>query len=179
MTVTGIECSNSEQAITNLAAKVGQSLRQMDLQIVSAESCTGGWLGQAITAIEGSSAWYERGYITYSNQAKHEVLGVSMATLEKHGAVSEITAREMALGAQRNSRAQVSIAITGIAGPTGGSEIKPVGTVCFAWILKDFPVESEMCLFSGNREAIRRQSVIKALDGLLNLLGEASDTNVQ
>ncbi len=175
MIATGTDNSDvNERNIIDLAAKVGRCLQQKGLRIVSAESCTGGWLGQAITAIEGSSAWYEHGFITYSNYAKHKILGVSLITLEKYGAVSEITAQEMALGAQHNSRAQVSVAITGIAGPSGGNEAKPVGTVCFAWFLGNSSIESKTYLFSGNREAVRRQSVIKALRGLLNLLGESS-----
>lgn len=166
--------SESEQAIIHLAAEVGERLRQRGLLLVSAESCTGGWLGQAVTAIAGSSVWYDRGFITYSNFSKNEMLGVSMTTLEKYGAVSEVTAQEMAFGAQRNSHAQVSVAITGIAGPTGGSKTKPVGTVCFAWVLKEGPLNSETCYFNGDRESVRRKSVMKALQGILNLLDERS-----
>lgn len=164
------EISDSELAIIRLAAEVGERLMQQGLLMVSAESCTGGWLGQAITAIAGSSVWYDRGFITYSNRSKNEMLGVSLATLEKHGAVSEVTAQEMAFGAQKNSQVQVSVAITGIAGPTGGNKDKPIGTVCFAWMLKDGPINSETCFFSGNREAVRRQSVMRALQGLMKLL---------
>ena len=166
--------SDSKQAIKHLAGEVGERLRQQGLLMVSAESCTGGWLGQAITAVAGSSVWYDRGFITYSNFSKNEMLGVSMTTLEKYGAVSEETAQEMAFGAQKNSRAQVSVSITGIAGPTGGNKAKPVGTVCFAWMLKEGPLNSETCFFSGDRESVRRQSVIKALQGMLNLLDECS-----
>ncbi|MCB1948553.1 CinA family protein [Nitrosomonas sp.] len=170
MGVISAQSSDDENAITQLAARVGKCLRQKDLLLVSAESCTGGWLGQAVTAIAGSSAWYERGFITYSNDAKNELLNVSLAILGKYGAVSEEAARSMALGAQKNSHAHVSVAITGIAGPAGGSKTKPVGTVCFAWMLKDGALTSETCHFSGDRESVRRQSVIKALNGILSLL---------
>ena len=174
MVIDKTKNSDSKQAISYLAAEVGERLRQLGLLLATAESCTGGWLGQAVTAIAGSSVWYDRGFITYSNLSKNEMLGVSMTTLEKYGAVSEVTAQEMALGAQKNSHAQVSIAITGIAGPVGGSESKPVGTVCFAWVLKEGQLSSETCFFSGDRESVRRQSVIKALQELLNLLDERS-----
>ncbi|MDR4516834.1 MAG: CinA family protein [Nitrosomonas sp.] len=153
---------------------MGERLRQRGVLMATAESCTGGWLGQAVTAIAGSSVWYDRGFITYSNLSKNEMLGVSMTTLEKYGAVSEVTAQEMAFGAQKNSHAQVSVAITGIAGPTGGTELKPVGTVCFAWMLKEGLLNSETCFFSGDRESVRRQAVMKALQGLLKLLDESS-----
>ncbi|MCB1984323.1 MAG: CinA family protein [Burkholderiales bacterium] len=166
--------SDSKQAIICLAAEVGERLRQRGLLLVSAESCTGGWLGQAVTAIAGSSLWYDRGFITYSNRSKNEMLGVSIATLEKYGAVSEITAQEMASGAQKNSHAQVSVAITGIAGPSGGNKAKPVGTVCFAWLFTEGLLNSETCFFTGDRESVRRQSVMKALQGLLKLLDESS-----
>jgi nicotinamide-nucleotide amidase len=139
---------------------------------VTAESCTGGWLGQAVTTVAGSSAWYERGFITYSNRSKCEMLGVSQTTLEKYGAVSEQTAQEMAFGALKMSHAQVSVSITGIAGPSGGSETKPVGTICFAWALKEGLAKCEIHHFNGDRDTIRRQSVMTALQGILNLLDE-------
>ncbi|HNP25117.1 MAG TPA: nicotinamide-nucleotide amidohydrolase family protein [Nitrosomonas sp.] len=165
---------DNEQTILYLAAKVGERLRQQGLLMVSAESCTGGWLGQIITAVAGSSVWYERGFITYSNLSKHEMLGVSMTALNKYGAVSEVIAQEMAFGAQKNSPAHISVAITGIAGPAGGNKIKPIGTVCFAWAIKGGLSKSETCHFDGDRESVRRQSVAKALQGLLNLLDEIS-----
>ncbi len=166
------EKATNDLAIRQLAVKVGQYLQQNNLLITSAESCTGGWLGQAITAVPGSSNWYDRGFITYSNPAKNEMLGVSKETLEKYGAVSETTALEMAYGARTNSSAQISVAITGIAGPSGGNEFKPVGTVCFAWLLKEHIAISETCHFNGDRESVRQQSVMKALQGLINLLDE-------
>jgi len=153
-----------------LSEKLARALKAQGALLVTAESCTGGWAAQAMTAIAGSSDWFERGFVTYSNAAKHELLGVSKETLEAHGAVSEETAREMALGALSRSRGTVSLAITGIAGPTGGSAQKPVGTVCFAWAAKSAPARAETRHFKGGREAVRRQSVEHALAGVLELL---------
>lgn len=138
--------------------------------LATAESCTGGWLGKKITDVDGASHWFERGFITYSNQAKQELLGVSHETLERFGAVSEQTAREMAEGALSNSPAQVSVAITGIAGPEGGNDEKPVGTVWLAWSPQGSPTRCELMQFSGDREAIRHQAVVAALQGLLDIL---------
>ena len=149
-----------------LAARVGRRLKRARARLVTAESCTGGWMAQAVTAIAGSSAWFERGFVTYSNAAKREMLGVKNATLRKFGAVSEETACEMAKGALKRSRGTIAVAITGVAGPTGGSDSKPVGTVCFSWVKKNF-VESETRHFRGNRESVRRQSVVHALKGVL------------
>lgn len=142
--------------------------------LVTAESCTGGWVGQAVTAVSGSSAWYERGYITYSNTAKCEMLGVQQATLDQHGAVSPQTAQEMAIGALNRSHAHISVAITGIAGPDGGTAAKPVGMVCFAWAAQDGLVQQETHYFSGDREAVRRQAVATALQGILRILDNAT-----
>jgi len=141
--------------------------RQRRLLIATAESCTGGWAAQVITHTAGSSAWFERGFVTYSNEAKIDMLGVRAETLEKFGAVSQETAVEMAEGALNNSNALISLAITGIAGPTGGSPGKPVGTVCFAWCRLGEKAVAETAVFAGDREAIRRQAVIHALRGLL------------
>ena len=141
--------------------------RQRRLFIATAESCTGGWAAQVITHTAGSSEWFDRGFITYANKAKVDMLGVSEETLAKHGAVSEQTAAEMASGALKNSNALISLAITGIAGPSGGSPGKPVGTVIFAWCIKDETPKTERCLFSGDREMIRRAAVIHALKGLV------------
>jgi nicotinamide-nucleotide amidase len=152
-----------------LAQKVGAALKARSLLLVTAESCTGGWVAMEVTAIAGSSEWFERGYVTYSNAAKREELGVAEATLERHGAVSEETAREMAAGALKNARGQVALAITGVAGPTGGSRDKPVGTVCFAWA-HGSKISSETRRFDGDRESVRRQSVLRALQGVLELL---------
>ena len=154
----------------HLADKLGRRLKAKGALLVTAESCTGGWAAQAVTAIAGSSDWFERGFVTYSNAAKEEMLGVRPATITKHGAVSEETAREMALGALERSKGTVALAITGIAGPTGGSAAKPVGTVCFAWARKGHAASAETRCFSGDREAVRRQSVEHALAKVLELL---------
>ncbi len=156
--------------LTTLATLVGAKLRAKGLMLTTAESCTGGWVAQAVTAIAGSSDWFERGFVTYSDAAKQEMLAVSARTLAAHGAVSEETAREMAAGALAHSRAQVAVAITGIAGPTGGSPEKPLGMVCFAWAVKEGAIGAETRQFKGDRESVRRQSVIAALRGLLELL---------
>jgi nicotinamide-nucleotide amidase len=156
-----------------LAARTGKRLQRAKAMLVTAESCTGGWVAQAVTAVAGSSAWFERGFVTYSNAAKHELLGVSQKTLRKHGAVSEQTAREMAAGALKRSRGTVALAVTGIAGPGGGSADKPVGTVCFAWVRKGKLPHSESRRFRGGREAVRRRSVVRALEGVLELLAGA------
>ncbi len=150
-----------------LSRRVGEALRERSLTLATAESCTGGWVAAVVTHTAGSSAWFDRGFVTYANEAKTAMLGVRPETLQTHGAVSLETAREMAAGALANSNALISLAITGIAGPTGGSPDKPVGTVCFAWCLRGQAPEAERCRFSGDREAIRRQAVIHALEGIL------------
>lgn len=152
------------------AQQVGDLLSSKNLKLTTAESCTGGWVGQSITAIAGSSGWYECGFITYSNQAKHRLLGVQATTLLKYGAVSEQTAREMVSGALKMSTAQVALSVTGVAGPGGGSKEKPVGIVCFAWELKEGIAQSATHFFSGDRETIRRQAVAIALRGTIELL---------
>ena len=168
------EISDNDQTTYDLAVKVGQSLAQRGWMLVTAESCTGGWAGQAITAVSGSSAWYERGYITYSNTAKREMLGVQQTTLDRHGAVSPQTAQEMAIGALNRSHAHISVSITGIAGPDGGTATKPVGMVCFAWVAQNGLVQQETHYFTGDRESIRRQAVATALQGILLILGDAT-----
>ena len=155
-----------------LAEKIAARLKARRGMLVTAESCTGGWAAQELTAVAGSSAWFERGFVTYSNEAKQEMLGVRADTIQRHGAVSEETARDMALGALERSRGTVALAITGIAGPTGGSRDKPVGTVCFAWAEKDRAATAETRHFAGDREAVRRQSVEYALAKVLELLDE-------
>lgn len=153
----------------DLAEKLGKRLQGAAAVLATAESCTGGWAAQAVTAIAGSSSWFDRGFVTYSNEAKQELLGVRAQTLARHGAVSEETAREMAQGALQRSKATVALAITGVAGPGGGSADKPVGTVCFAWATRA-GARSETRRFSGDREAVRRQSVVHALEGVLRAL---------
>ena len=152
-----------------LAQKLGARLKGAGAKLVTAESCTGGWAAQVVTSVAGSSAWFECGFVTYSNQAKRELLGVREDTLQKHGAVSEQTAREMAQGALSRGRGTVALAVTGVAGPGGGSAGKPVGMVCFAWA-SGRSVRSETRQFSGDRESVRRQSVIRALEGVLQHL---------
>jgi nicotinamide-nucleotide amidase len=158
-----------DSTLYELAERLGAELKQRGLMIATAESCTGGWIAQAITAVPGSSEWFERGYVTYTYISKREMLGVRSETLGTHGAVSEETVREMALGAVERSHAQVSVAVSGTAGPSGGSPGKPVGTVCFAWAVEN-AVESETRHFGGDREAVRRAAVVHALTGVLKSL---------
>lgn len=155
-----------------LSTAVGKALGARGLVLATAESCTGGWVAELVTDTAGSSGWFDRGFITYSNQAKADMLGVRTDTLVAFGAVSEETAREMAVGAIQNSSADWAISITGIAGPGGGSSLKPVGTVCFGWCRRGGTPGSETRLFSGERRGIRQQAVVHALEGLLQRLGE-------
>ncbi|MBP7201778.1 MAG: CinA family protein [Propionivibrio sp.] len=156
-----------QTALEALAAEVGALLGANGQKLATAESCTGGWVAQCLTAIAGSSDWFERGFVTYSNEAKQEMLGVARETLDRHGAVSVATAQAMAQGALRRSRADWSVAITGIAGPTGGSPDKPVGTVCFGWAGPDGFTTTELCHLAGSRAEVRAQSVAYALHGVL------------
>lgn len=162
----------NDQTLLTLAQNVGTALSERGFLLTSAESCTGGWIGQAVTSVAGSSGWYDRGFITYSNQAKQQMLGVQATTLAQHGAVSEQTAQEMALGALKMSEAQIAVAVTGIAGPDGGSKEKPVGMVCFGWAVRNGLTRSQTCFFSGDRAAIRRQAVVTALSGMLDLMND-------
>ncbi len=152
-----------------LAARVGEMLKAHGLMLATAESCTGGGVAQAVTEIPGSSEWFERGFVTYANAAKVEMLGVREETLDLHGAVSEATVREMAEGALRHSHAHVSLAVSGVAGPGGGTPEKPVGTVWFAWSLRDGATYARLHRLTGSRAEIREQSVRIALQGLLEL----------
>ena len=136
----------------------------------TAESCTGGMVAASITELAGSSEWFERGYVTYSNQSKSEDIDVSQNLIEQYGAVSDQVARAMALGAKQNSGSDLSLSITGIAGPTGGSPEKPIGTVCFAWILANDQIVSETKHFEGNRQQIRKQACDFSLRKLLSLV---------
>lgn len=158
--------SPSTAILDQLASELGRCLHASGHRLVTAESCTGGWIAKCITDIAGSSAWLERGFVTYSNEAKREMLGVGAETLARHGAVSEPVAREMAFGALTHSRATIAVAVTGIAGPDGGSSAKPVGTVCFGWA-REHRGETETRLFTGDREQVRRQSVEHALRVLI------------
>ena len=199
-----------DRELYELAERAGRALEKRGWMVATAESCTGGWVAEAITMIPGSSAWFDRGFVTYTNDAKREMLGVSGKTLERHGAVSEEVVREMvagALGASRAqvalavsggtldrhgavseevvremvtgalgaSRAQVALAVSGVAGPSGGSPEKPVGTVCFAWGQKNFEPRAETQHLAGDREAVRRQSVVHALEVLLAMVEEGAN----
>lgn len=154
-----------------LAAELGRRLAAAGLMLVAAESCTGGWIAKCVTDIAGSSGWFERGFVTYSNAAKCDMLGVSSATLSLHGAVSEPVVREMVLGALARGTAQVAVAVSGVAGPGGGSARKPVGTVCFGFALSG-RVRTETLYFDGDRDAVRRRTVEHALRRLIALLGD-------
>ncbi len=158
---------DSQEALEALAAEVGALLLANGQWLCTAESCTGGWVAQCLTSVAGSSAWFERGFVTYSNRAKHEMLGVGLDTLAAHGAVSAATAAAMADGALRHSHADWALAVTGVAGPSGGAPDKPVGTVCFAWAGPAGRIDTETRHFPGDREAVRAQSVAHALTGLL------------
>jgi nicotinamide-nucleotide amidase len=138
--------------------------------LATAESCTGGWIAKCCTDRAGSSAWFERGVVTYSNRAKQELLGVDAVILEQEGAVSRAVALQMAAGARRRAGTEAAVAVTGIAGPDGGSADKPVGTVWLAWAIEGNPVQAECIVFRGGREAVRRQTVAYALQGLLDRL---------
>ena len=161
----------SDEELHQLAIELGDRLRARGWMLATAESCTGGWVGQLVTAIPGSSQWYERGFITYANAAKVEMLGVPEAALATYGAVSEETAAAMAAGALANSHAQAALAISGIAGPGGGTPQKPVGLVCYGWALADGTVMSSTCRLDGDREEIRSRAVAAALRGLIELIG--------
>ena len=154
--------------MNNLIAELARTLQDRSWMLATAESCTGGMIAAACTDLAGSSDWFERGFVTYSNEAKQEMLGVAADTLVAHGAVSEATAAAMAAGALRHSHADWALAVTGIAGPGGGSKDKPVGTVCFGWAAFDGRVETQTLHFSGDREQVRAQSVAHALGGVLD-----------
>ena len=160
---------NSELLAHYLYGSLADLLLKNGLKLTTAESCTGGLIAAVCTSISGSSDWFERGFVTYSNEAKTEQLGVDAALIAEHGAVSELVARAMAFGAIRHSRAQVSVAVTGIAGPTGGSAAKPVGTVWFGFSVNGFLL-SELQQFAGDRAAVREATVQYALQRLVELL---------
>lgn len=157
--------------LQTLSERVGAALMARSLMLACAESCTGGWVSEVVTATAGSSAWFDRGFVTYSYEAKQDMLGVRANTLQRHGAVSPATVREMAEGALAHSRAQVALAISGIAGPGGATPDKPVGTVCFAWARRGEASQVATLHFPGDREAVRHASVIAALEGLLGYIG--------
>ncbi len=154
----------------NLAQKVGETLLAKGMKLATAESCTGGWVAQAVTAVAGSSGWFDCGFVSYSNTAKQKMLGVDPAVLEAKGAVSEAVVAQMAEGALRNSDANIAVAISGIAGPGGGSEDKPVGTVWLAWAIDGHPTVTCLSFFNGDRDEIRQQAVEQALEGVMAYL---------
>jgi nicotinamide-nucleotide amidase len=159
-------------ALSNLAAELGATLKARGFILALAESCTGGMVAQAVTSIAGSSGWFDRGFVSYSNLAKIEMLGVSNKTLDTYGAVSEQTAIEMASGALINSHAKITGSITGIAGPDGGTPEKPVGTICFAWAEANKPITTITKHFQGDRQEIRQQAAITMMAGLIDRLQE-------
>ena len=155
--------------------QLAAALMDRGWMLATAESCTGGMIAAACTELAGSSDWFERGFVTYSDEAKTELLDVDAALIHAHGAVSEVVARAMAFGAVRHSRARVSVAVTGIAGPSGGSKDKPVGTVWFGFMI-DGRLTSEMKHFDGDRATVRKATVAYALDGLLLRLAQEAQT---
>jgi nicotinamide-nucleotide amidase len=172
--------SNFESRLTDRVQRLGRLLHEQRLMLAVAESCTAGGLGYALTQAAGASDWFDRGYITYSNDAKQQMLGVPAAYLRNFGAVSEPVARAMAGGALAQGRVQMAASITGIAGPTGATEGKPVGTVCFGWAIQREPTatpwaKTETRHFDGDRAAVREQSIAAAVDGLIDLLEHRQD----
>lgn len=164
--------SRADAALEKLARRVGRHLQAAGLKLTLAESCTGGWIAKAITDVPGSSAWFETGFVTYGNAAKQRLLGVKAATLKRHGAVSETTVLEMARGALGVSGADVAVAVSGIAGPDGGTPEKPVGLVWFAWAHRRggrVQVKAVSRRFSGDRARVRGQAVAYALRGVASL----------
>ncbi len=162
-----VRVQSSEASLTALAQQAGRALQTARWRVTTAESCTGGWIAKCLTDIAGSSSWFERGYVTYSDAAKMQALGVRSPTLQAHGAVSAETAREMARGALMQSGADIAVSVTGIAGPDGGSIEKPVGLVWFALAARSGPTRSEHHLFEGDRVAIRSAAVARALTLLI------------
>jgi nicotinamide-nucleotide amidase len=165
-----------------LAVAVGEALLQRGARLATAESCTGGWIAKVLTDIAGSSAWFDRGWVTYSNAAKQQDLGVTEALLASHGAVSEAVVLAMARGALERSGAEFALAVSGVAGPAGGTAAKPVGTVCTAWAWRTeagVGARAERSQFPGDREAIRRQTVVFALEGLLGALRSAEGSKIK
>ena len=159
--------------IDELSRELGEACKRADVKLATAESCTGGGVGEAITRTPGSSAWFDRGFVTYSNDAKVDVLGVKQETLGSHGAVSEPVAREMAMGALHQSDADLAVAVTGVAGPDGGTATKPVGLVWFAFASLEGGCQSRFEVFGGDRAAIREQAVREALRGLAAMASAA------
>ncbi len=159
-----------DRQLQELAQKLGSRLARHGLVMTTAESCTGGWIAKVMTDIPGSSGCFDRSFITYSNASKQEMLGVKASTLQAFGAVSEQTVREMVAGALERSGASIAVAVSGIAGPGGGTAEKPVGTICLAWGREGREIVSARERLKGDREQVRRQAVAQALEGLLRLI---------
>lgn len=163
----------SDQDLVQLSEQLAECLREQSLVLSTAESCTGGWVAKLVTDVPGSSHWFDRGFVTYTNEAKHDMLGVDEMLIREHGAVSEEVVKAMALGSLQRSRAHISLAVSGIAGPGGGTAYKPVGLVWFAWahrrdsVSAEIEVLSQQHIYKGDREEIRRQAVFNALNGVL------------
>ena len=166
---------NQSDQLGSVAEQVGELLKDQGSRLTTVESCTGGWIAQSVTAVAGSSVWFERGFITYSNEAKHELVGVPDLLIIENGAVSGPVARAMARGGLDHSPADVAVAVTGVAGPDGGSIEKPVGTVFVSWALRSGALRTERFLFEGDRVAVRAQTVIEALGGLIRFMHDESD----
>ncbi len=164
--------NREDEQLAVLARETGDALARAGVRLVTAESCTGGWIAKLLTDLPGSSAWFERGFVTYSNEAKTELLGVPATLIAEHGAVSEHTVCAMAAGALEHSRGDLSVAVSGVAGPGGGTSAKPVGTVWLAWSGGGRESGARRFHFDGDRDAVRRQAVAAALEGILDRLHE-------
>jgi nicotinamide-nucleotide amidase len=163
----------SEESLEALARRFGAVMAAGDWMVTTAESCTGGAIAKTITDVAGSSAWLDRGFVTYTNDAKHHMLAVPEATLDAHGAVSSATVEAMVTGALTHSAANLAVAVSGVAGPAGGTADKPVGLVWFAWARRGHPPEAQVKQLDGDRGAVRGAAVRVALNGLIELAEEA------
>ncbi len=160
----------SSERLQRASEQLGRLLEQRSLRVITAESCTGGWISKVLTDIAGSSAWVEGGFVSYSNRCKERMLGVAPALIASHGAVSEPVVRAMAEGALAHSDADLSVAVTGVAGPDGGTRDKPVGLVWFGWAGKGYATHTASSRFSGDRDAVRLATVLYAIRGLRDLI---------
>jgi nicotinamide-nucleotide amidase len=166
--------SEFETQIDSLLLRVAALLTARGWRMATAESCTGGWIAKCCTDMAGSSDWFDRAYVTYSYRAKEQMLGVSHEDLLNHGAVSDEIARQMAVGAKKHSNVAITVSATGIAGPGGGMPGKPVGLVHFGWCIDDQPAICDAMIFEGDRQSVRQQTVIHALEGIVTRLDSAS-----
>ncbi len=161
----------AHESMKNLVVEIGRYLVRLNQTVTAVESCTGGGVAQQLTAVAGSSAWFERSFVTYSNQAKTEMVGVPEDLIQQYGAVSIEVAKAMAGGGKGRANSDYGLSVTGIAGPGGGTRDKPVGTVCFGWACPNGEVTTQQMIFAGDRDVVRSQSVLYALSGLLEILG--------